>query len=199
MDLAIVQRLICPQPHATTPLVVRADRTDQGRMVDGVLGCPVCAHEWTVADGIARFGERARLESTVSTDASTLAALLGLTDPHVVVLDGTTPDAGLLSSEFGAAVIALDAESFLPDATNIEGSAIVPLAAGVARGVALLRAGRSPEFVASAVRALAQEGRLVSSTVLPLPAGVREIARNEQIWVAEREPDPVVVSLRRRT
>src|SRR5689334_7890615 len=127
MDLAIVQRLICPKPHASTPLVVRADRAEHGRMQTGMLGCPVCSGEWQIADGVARFGVRTELRADAMPDATTLAAFLGLTDPHLVVTDGVPATVvESLVREFAAVVVAFDADVSPETATIIEGAAIIP-------------------------------------------------------------------------
>jgi hypothetical protein len=61
----------------------------------------------------------------------------------------------------------------------------LPLAVGAARGVAI--DGDSRERVASAVRATRAAGRVVAPVGVPLPEGVRELARDERDWVGERE------------
>ena len=198
MDLAIVQRLICPASHASTPLVVRADLAEHGRMQKGVLGCPACQVEWVVDNGVAHFGARAELPPNIAPEATTLAAFLGLTDPQLVVTDGVPAQiVEALVREFGAVVVALDADVAPTTATVLDGAAIVPLADGIASGAVLLRS-RDAAFVASAVRSIAPEGRLVGSTALDLPAGVSEIARNDVLWVAAREVSVVPVELLRR-
>jgi hypothetical protein len=198
MDLAIVQRLICPRPHASTPLVVRADRTGHGHLQLGMLGCPVCGAEWDVTDGAAHFGPRAELTAHAAPDATTLAAFLGLTDPQLVITDGVPANVvESLVREFAAVVVALDAEVAPDTATVVDGAPAVPLADGIANGVVLLRL-RGEAFVASAVRSLAPAGRMIAIGAIATPAGVREIARNDQMWVGEREIPVVQVELRRR-
>lgn len=197
MDLAIVQRLICPMSHASTPLVVRADLAEHGRLQGGVLGCPSCGKEWTVASGVAAFGDRKALVEDPPLDATAVAACLGLTDPKLIVTDGLSAMIAVaLVREYGASVVALDSDVAPETATVIDGADVVPLADGVANGIALFR-DRDASFVASAVRSLATDGRLLASSSIALPAGVREIARNEVMWVAEREAPVVPVQLRR--
>lgn len=199
MDLAIVQRLVCPQAHARTPLVVRADTAMHGRLQHGVLGCPVCSAEWNVAEGIAAFGPRATIAANAVPDVTTLAALLGLTDAKLLITDGVPAQTVIaLAREFAASVVAIDSDVSPESASVIDGASVVPLADGIAEGSALLRS-RDERFVASVVRSMAPEARLVATTTLAVPAGVREIARNDELWVAEREPDVVTVPLRRRT
>ena len=61
----------------------------------------------------------------------------------------------------------------------------LPLASGAARAMAIDHV--SIERAASAVRATRTTGRVVAPVSLALPDGVREIARDQVIWVAERE------------
>jgi hypothetical protein len=167
-------------------------------MQQGMLGCPVCGGEWDVTDGIAHFGPRTELQAGAVPDATTLAAFLGLTDPQLIVTDGVP--AGIVESlvrEFAAIVVALDADVAAETATVVDGAPMVPLADGIANGVVLVRP-RDDAFVASAVRSLSPAGRLVGIGAIATPAGVREIARNDQMWVGEREIPVVQVELRRR-
>jgi hypothetical protein len=90
-----------------------------------------------------------------------------------------------------------------PGLSIIRTDGLLPLAAGAARGIALDAggAGTSPaERVASAVRTTRVKGRVVGPVSLPLPAGVRELARDDREWVGEREPaasPPVTLHVRR--
>ena len=168
-------------------------------MQRGVLGCPVCNGEWDVVDGVAHFDARTELSATVPPDATTLAAYLGLTDPQLIVSDGVPAESiTTLVREFGAIVVALDSDVSPQSATAIDGAGVVPLADSIANGVVLLRA-RDGAFVASAVRALATEGRFIATAGIDPPDGIREIARSPDLWVGEREAPVVRVELRRRT
>jgi hypothetical protein len=199
MDLGIVERLICPEPHAVMPLVVRADAVEHGRLVRGMLGCPHCHMEWVVTDGIARFGARADIAAVAAEDPATLAALLGLSEPMLVLTDGASARlVDALSREFDASVVVLDAADPPPSATVIHGAKRVPIGAGTVGAALLLRPGRDADFVASAARALAPAGRLVATASVPVSGELREIARDNTWWVATREHREAPITLRRR-
>ena len=200
MDLAIAQRLTCPRPHATTTLVARVDELVGGRLFRGLLGCPECNGEWDVAGGVARFGPCATHAAVDGPDAAAVGAFLGLTEPEgIVVVDGLDSQvADALSRDFGAVVVALDPVQAGSGSNVIVGAERVPLATASARGVVLLRAGRDAPFAASAVAALVPAGRMLATASLPVPPGVRELARDAHLWVAERERLGVPVSIRRR-
>ena len=206
MLLALTDHLRCTGAHEESSLVARADVVVMRRMIEGVLGCPVCHVERRVAGGVLYWsaGESpppASAEADVTgAELLRLAALIGLAEsPSPFVLCGAR---GLAAAGLGGIV---DAPTVLLDppddraaarATVIRRAPRLPLAPRSARGVALDAAWASAgDRVVSAVAALAPRGRLVAPAMTPVPAGVREIARDAREWVAEREAD--VVGLRR--
>jgi len=199
VDLALVERLICPRAHAPAPLVVRADEVADGRLLRGVVGCAVCREEWPVAAGRLQFGAARAGNAADAPDAATIAALLALSEPgRIVVVDGAPAELiAALVNEFGAIVVALDAPLNARAHAGIDGAERVPLAPGAARAVLLLRSARGDDFVTSAVRALAPGGRMVGATAVNTPPDVRELARDERFWVGERERVTAPVPLRR--
>ena len=68
----------------------------------------------------------------------------------------------------------------------------IPLATGAARAIAIDAGGAAR--AASAVRVTRARGRVLAPVVLPVPEGVRELARDAHLWVGEREPiaSPIV-------
>ncbi|MEO7362638.1 MAG: hypothetical protein ABI120_20070 [Gemmatimonadaceae bacterium] len=66
-------------------------------------------------------------------------------------------------------------------------SEILPLGPAKFDGIAVHAAHASPELLAQAANALRTGGRLVADVRTQLPAGVCELVRDEQVWVAERE------------
>jgi hypothetical protein len=109
------------------------------------------------------------------------AALRQVADVHVLMVN---PAAGAISDE-GRTVLRVDAR--------------LPLAAASLRGVALDSAA-APELVAGAVRALRRRGRMLGPLSLPVPEGIAELDRDQDVWVGERTIVAVrPVSLQRRT
>jgi hypothetical protein len=70
-----------------------------------------------------------------------------------------------------------------------------PLASACVHGMALANA--TAARTTDALRVLRPGGRLVAPVGTPLPAGARELARDERHWVAEKAAD--VITLRRAT
>jgi hypothetical protein len=69
--------------------------------------------------------------------------------------------------------------------TTAPDSAILPVAPGSARAVALDR-NATPGLVLAAADILRPGGRLVAPELLPVPDGLTELARDDRVWVAEQ-------------
>ena len=217
MFIELVDQLRCVRPHEDAWLVAAPDRMSGRHIVHGVLGCPVCGTRYPVREAVADF----RLDAvdrdaframdgdagdprTGDGEAMRAAALLALADVRApVVLAGAW---GVVAPT----LVALAPAAYLlvnptaPVEARTELSALraagaLPLAAGAAHAVALdAAAARDDALVAGAVRALRGGGRLVAPAWAALPADVRELARDERHWVAERDaPASAPVALRR--
>ena len=85
MFIELVDTLRCPTPHEESWLVLAASRMVARHVLEGTLGCPVCAAEFPIHEGVVDFrrapavppvaGEPADAEQAVR-----LAAFLGLGD-----------------------------------------------------------------------------------------------------------------------
>ena len=77
-----------------------------------------------------------------------------------------------------------------PGISIVRTAGLLPIAAGSARAIAIDLAdlhGDHAARVESAVRATRARGRLVGPASIRVPAAVRELPRDEQVWVGERE------------
>lgn len=201
MFVELIDRLRCPAEHADTWLVVAADRTEDRELRNATLGCPACGAEYAMRDGTVWFGERADAAALAVSDeeAMRLAALLKLEERGLYLLEGGWGSfAGALHALLDVAVLLADPPT--PPAPGASGEGTLrgigdrwPLAAAAFHGIALDRA--TPARTADAVRLLRSGGRLVAPAAAPLPPGVRELARDDRHWVAEKVSD--VVPLRR--
>lgn len=207
MLLALTDHLRCTRAHEESALVARADVVEARRMIAGVLGCPVCHVErivvgrvvyWTPGAAIAPISQP---EPDVAGEPMLrIAALIGLAESAApfVLCGGAGFAAAGLGGIADAPLVLLDPPDDRAAAltTVIRGAPHVPLAARSTRGVVVAGAwAADPDRVASAVTSLVARGRLVAPAATALPLGVREIARDEREWVAERDAD--VVPLRR--
>ena len=197
MFIELVDVLRCPKPHEETWLVLAARRVDDRDVMEGTLGCPVCEAEYPIVDGIARFDSGApRLTVDVApneAEALRLAALLNLSDSRgYAVLAGAAAAHGpLVATMTDVQLLLVDPPpgigmgQGLSGLTTPAGSAMLPVAAASARGIAL-DATASSDLARAATDVLRAGGRLVGPASLDLPPGVTELARDEQVWVAER-------------
>lgn len=201
MFVELIDRLRCPNDHADTWLVATASRTAHRYLIDATLGCPECDAEYDVRDGDVYFGTPMASAAMPDSEdeAMRAAALLSMQERGLYLLDGGW--ASLASAVQGI----LDVDLLLADPPFAPGTASAgqgtlrgigdrwPLASASLHGIALDRA--TPARIADAVRVLRAAGRLVAPVGAALPAGVRELARDERHWVAEKVGD--VIPLRR--
>ncbi len=204
MWLEFAERLQCPRAHRATPLIVVARRAEGRRLLEGVAGCPECSLEVAIAAGSLRF-PGAELDVPLSPPladehAARVVALLGLAEPGGAVLLG-----GRYAALADAIARAVDVAPILlnvaraagSDATCvISGHQRVPFTDGTFRGAAL-DADTPLPLLLDALRTVAAGGRVLGAAAQPVPAGLRELARDAQEWVAERETISPVVPLRR--
>ena len=205
MFVELLEKLRCPNEHEPSPLIATASRTVNRHIIEGALGCPVCHAEFALHDGALELGGPSTVPAPQPDALShermiRLAALLGLDERGgLYVLDG-------ISSRFAAGFVELSPNSrfvALASAPDVEGASAViighgegiPLAAGCARGIALDHA--TPALMRSAVQALAPHGRLVAPANADVPDGIAELARDEELWVGERDAMPAVFGIRR--
>lgn len=199
MFIELVQSLRCLRPHEDAWLVATFVQAGARHVIEGWLGCPVCATEYPVEQGVAHFGTPehpgARLpslpvaaESPDGERAMRLAAMLHLVgEGGVVLLEGAW---AVLSPPLAAMVqvqqllVNPPAAEFRPGTSSIRVAGALPVASGALRAAAISADSSVP--LDAVVRALQPRSRLVAPAVLPLPHGVTEMARDDSFWVAER-------------
>ena len=206
MFVELIETLRCPHRHEESQLIASALRTEARHIVEGVLGCSICGAKFPIADGIARFGEpQPTPAETPSPEAAMrLAAFLELTDARGFALLcgrwGAHVDLLLRLTE--TRIVLVNPPSQVPP--DIAAGVVltrdaIPFAAGAARAVALDDG--SGDLVRSAVRAVRTGGRVLGPATLPLPYGVTELARDERMWVGEKntasDSTPRLVEIRK--
>jgi uncharacterized protein YbaR (Trm112 family) len=198
MFIELVDALRCPNAHEESWLVASATRMEARHIVDGTLGCPVCATEYPIRQGVVDFrrGPGQPIADSLAVDDELpmrIAALLDLTDANgfVVLCGSWGAAANMLATVVELPIVLADPPESVtgaPGISVIRCDGPLPLAPGTARAMALDAAGS--ERTASAIRATRTKGRVLADAALPLPAGVTELARDDRMWVGEREPAP---------
>jgi uncharacterized protein YbaR (Trm112 family) len=200
MFVEIVDALRCPRAHEESWLVLAALRTEDRHVLEGTLGCPVCHATYPIRDGIAEFSDPTESDRSSGShspplpSADHLAAMLDLGDAlgFAVLIGawGTRAD-GLLELLDAPPLLLVEPPPGIAMGRGLSGiraGAILPLASGAARAVAT--DAEDPSRVADAARVTRGGGRLVAPAGTPLPEGVRELARDDVVWVGERQAMP---------
>lgn len=200
MFIELVDALRCPVPHEESWLVASATRMEARHIVEGTLGCPVCHAEYPVRRGVVDFrrapsavGTRSHGAPRDPAEVMRLAAFLGLAGEggFAVLLDAWGSQASALRELVETPLILVDPPAGVegePGVSVLLSDESIPLATGAARGTAIH--GDAPFRASEAVRITRGGGRLVGPSSAVLPAGVRELARDDTLWVGEREPVP---------
>lgn len=195
MFIELIDLLRCPVEHEESWLVAAFTRMEGRFVIEGKLGCPVCAASYPISEGIARFSPAvprvALAPGAVSADeVIRVAAMLGLTRAGMtVVLQGR--DAVLAPSLVemsGARVIAVNAESHVPETEGlaaVTAAGRLPVATGSVDAL-LVGADAGTSMMAEASRTLRRGGRLVAPSSIKVSAGsLRQLARDERNVVLE--------------
>ena len=203
MFTELVDTLRCVAEHEDSWLVAAADETVDRHIITGVLGCPVCHSRYEIARGIADFAGAG--PATIALDepgldpseelAFKLAAMLDLSEPtgYVILMGRWTRFAPALRAIVPLQVLAVNP---MPDVemgggvSGLRTRLSVPVLDGSALGVALDVTSRSAHeelLLHSAVASVRPGARIVAPADVPVPDGVREIARDDVQWVGVRE------------
>ena len=209
MLLALTDHLRCTGDHAETHLVARADAAENGWIVRGVLGCPACRVERHVRGGVVHWTAEAdraaptrpRPRPPGDEAVMRLAALLALTESHApyVLCGATGACATALGGLATVRIVQIDPfdDSDAGLVTVIRGAPRIPFADRSVQGIALDEAHAGPDQIDFAVRSLVPGGRMVADASVPVPPGIKELARDEAQWVGERIAEAIPVTLRR--
>lgn len=204
MFVELIEQLRCPREHQETALVVATSHTVERFISVGVLGCPSCGAEFRIDAGVAHFATPARptQRQPLSADvAMRLAAFLDLTDSHGFALfsGGWCSQLDGIQKLTDTPIVLVNPAPGVggqPAGVLLCGDA-VPIAPGSMRA-ATVDGELSQSLRASVVRAVRAGGRVVGPAPLPVPDGVRELDRDGELWVGEREGTVRLVSLGRR-
>lgn len=191
MHILLTDVLACPRCGPAFGLILLADRIENRRVREGVLGCANCRERYPVRAGVAdlRRGAGASFAAgappalavspppaDAAEEAYRVAALLGLGEGRGrVLLAGVAPE---IATALAALVPELEVALAVPapEAAERAGAAIgavaadglPPFQAGSMRGVAISGAWTNGAGLAAAAACLAPGGRLV---VVDAPAG----------------------------
>ncbi|AMW04338.1 hypothetical protein [Gemmatimonas phototrophica] len=187
----LLDALRCPMPHEESWLVAMVYEAEGPLLRRADLSCPVCAAEYIIRDGIARFAEPLAGRDDRAPDPMRLAALLGVTDGHLpVLLSGRYTLAGdALGALIPVPQVWVNAQAVArPGAPGLSEMLVrdrVPLGVATLAAAAVDATHATPAMLASVIRAVQQGGHVIAPAETPLPDGLKELARDGEEWVAE--------------
>jgi len=190
MLLPLVDSLRCPNQHDETWLIASIETLEDRDIKSGTLGCPTCLAEFPIRDGAVHFAEvqRAPFVAPSEEEATRIAAVLDLVDPRMVaVLHGEWgAHAPIIRSLTPAALLLVNPPEGIAsgDGISIVLADRAPLGAASMDGAAAAEGAR-PEMVASLRASLRGGRRMVGPVSVDVPAFLVEIARDDEIWVAQ--------------
>jgi uncharacterized protein YbaR (Trm112 family) len=208
--IELLDLLRCINVHEETWLVASFKSVTNRFVMEGTLGCPSCAAEYPIRNGIADFsvglevprpqrkGERRAAIHDREELATRAGAFLNVTEPGATVaLGGAWADAALeLSVMTEARVLAINPKAGAEESETVGLLLVgleIPVAPGSLLGVALDES-FPPETVASAVRAVRPGGRIVGPVEIPPPSELAVLAQDEDYWVAQKAPEVIKLS-----
>lgn len=210
VHIELTEMLRCPESHEEAFLVMSTGEMS-GRMVrSGILGCPVCHHEYPIVKGIVNFSgsgmrdagsvpqrEPARPATPISrpVDPQTLQALLDLSGPggYVVLVGAAARHAVALVGLLGGGGIHFVGVNAPPDVAELPVLSLlacdtmIPLRGAMARAVVVGSDCAGAPWLAEAERVLLRGRRLVveREDVLAPPA-ITRLAVGQGLFVGER-------------
>lgn len=209
MQRDLLDALRCPGTHEESWLVAMVLEASGSSLLVAELACPVCGAEFRIVNGIAHFAGSTPVappawpSELYSRDmALRLAALLGVAESQLPVAL-----VGRYTAASGALTSLVSAPQLLINGSVIPGPGVsclvvadrLPLGVESLAAIAVDAAHATATFLDSATRALRLGGRLVAPADAPVPAGMRELARDTTEWVAETTARASgLVELRRR-
>ncbi|MGD2068055.1 MAG: hypothetical protein PVI57_05175 [Gemmatimonadota bacterium] len=206
MHVLLTDRLTCPRCGPAFGLILLADRVEDRRVYEGLLGCPNCRDQFPVSAGFGdlRAPPRDPLPGVVAgpgtpsdEETTRIAALLGVArGPGNLALVGPVAEhaeglADLLDDiEVVAVWPPLRERPERPGVSRLAAGPGLPFFSGTLRGVALVGEA-ADRFLAEAARAVASPGRVV---VLDAPDATRERLEALGLSTVLQEPGLLVAS-----
>lgn len=202
MFIELLDLLRCPRPHDETWLVASFSTVSNRFVQTGTLGCPICAAQYPIENGVADFRggvsspscdqRRAAASHDREELATRAGAFLDATEPGAtVVLGGVWAYAAEeLSNLAEVKVIALNPEPGVRESARVglvRTATEIPLAAESCLGVAV-DAWFNAAIVGAAARVVRPGGRVVGPAAIPPPTHLAVLAQDADYWVARKTP-----------
>ncbi len=210
MQRDLLDALRCPGTHEESWLVAMVLEASGSSLLVAELACPVCGAEFRIVNGVAHFAGSTPAappawpsEPYTPAMALRLAALLGVAESQlpVALVGRYTAASSALASLVSAPQLLINGSPVIPGpgVSCLVVADRLPLGVESLAAIAVDATHATATFLDSATRALRLGGRLVAPADAPVPAGMRELARDTTEWVAETTARASgLVELRRR-
>ena len=193
MFIELTDHLRCPREHDEAYLVLLPDRVEGRRVVEGMLGCPVCSAEFPIDAGVVRLGDTPPAPPGAPPDADSLQAFLGLDGPGgYLLLAGTAAASAPALSRLlpGVHLVAWNPPAGLreSEAVSLVLAAGVPVRARSMRGAVVGDPeAQDPELVAEAVATVLPGLRVTGNGPAPTGPECEVLAEAGGWWVGRRK------------
>src|SRR3569833_2505384 len=195
MFVPLVDSLRCPNPHDETWLVASIERAEERDIKQGMLGCPSCYAEYRIVDGIVRFDDTVQRSPFIAAneqEAMRIAAALALTDPRMtaVLVGEWGAHAPLIRAMAPAHLLLVNPPEGIAsgDGVSLIATNAMPVASASMDGVAI--DAHAPDAIVARLSAALRGGRrMIGPVIRPVPVFLKELVRDDEIWVAELEPE----------
>jgi uncharacterized protein YbaR (Trm112 family) len=200
MHILLTDILTCPRCGPAFGLILLADRAEDRRVLEGVLGCSNCREKYPIREGVVDFGAPPE-PATAATDAAAaerLAGILGVTEgPAFLLLAGpAAAHAGALAGMIDEIeVVTIGAAATDDDGPGVNriyaAGPPLPIASGKVAAVALTGPA-ADALLEEGARTVSPLGRLLLD---PAPPDAAEKLRRHGMRVAAQQ-DGTAVAVR---
>jgi hypothetical protein len=197
MFIEIAELIRCPKAHEENFCVITPDHIEDRRIIDGVVGCPVCKAEYPIHQSVVDFGGVSTVRDhdsapNMNVGAAMVQALLDLSSPGgcVALVGSAARVAGALARQLeGVHYIGINVPGGVEasrDVSLLHTPGIIPLRSASMRGVVLGADYADGLWIQEAERILLRGRRLVAFGDIEGPEGTIELAREGGIFVGEK-------------
>ena len=194
MFVELTEFLRCPAEHPETHCVLATAAMVGRDVVKGVVGCPACQREYSIHDGVARFGDPPDVPPAARPlpDPSVIQALLGISSPggYLVLIGSAAGLAAGLANALGEGhLVAINAPQSVkpaPGLSLLTAASAVPLRGAMARGVVLGQEFAGEPWVSQCGRVLLPGLRMVVLAERAAVNGLTTLAAEDGMWVGQK-------------
>ncbi|MEZ4586011.1 MAG: hypothetical protein R2909_06385 [Gemmatimonadales bacterium] len=191
MFIELTDHLRCPEDHDEAFLVLLPTAMEGRRVVEGVLGCPICGRETAVRGGEVAFAEVGPVATGTALTPAAVAALGGIEGPggYVAVVGAPASLADAIGELFhGVRLVLVNPPEGVAGGENssVLRGARMPLKARSMRLVVAGAAAARGEWLDGSIAAVLPGNRIVAEGTAPERDDLEVLAEAGGVWVGKR-------------